>query len=471
MAIDDLTTRLNYPYLMGVYLAVNATADAFILVDGPNCVTYKAEHIHGKHDWSSTLLDCRGVHRIVLSGASRDTVSLAREDEIEQLLDGMAKREEGGVVILCALTMCGMISVDYQRVLKLVNERWSKTAFEVPTDTLVHDWLDGYDHLMKGYATHVPLRSRGVERRPDRVAVVGHMMHRNEGDCRGDTAELVRMLEGIGLEVASVWLDGGTWADLSRAESAGTVLSLPYGRTAARTLAERLDADVLEVGLPIGLEGTARWLRHIAGELGTRTLAERFIDRELRAAVPQLQWVIPESFLNRRAALVADPHLLTGLLEFSRELGLRPANALALGRDGHVTDALRAQAPPSFHVQAHEREWLSAMEATGEVDLVITNNLGWQVIGDAFGPVIEFGFPSYFTHALRERPVLGFRGAVQQAERMADTLLADRMRRGRRPPTFAPRAAASDAPAERIATGGGAGDDAMPAGVAASPRR
>lgn len=465
MPIDDLTIRLNYPYLMGVYLAVNATSDAFILVDGPDCVTFKAEHIQGKHDWGSTLLDCRGLHRIVLSGASRDTVSLAREDEIERLLDGMAQREEGGVVILCALTMCGMISVDYQRVLRLVNERWNKIAFEIPTDTLVHDWLDGYGHMLNGFAANVPLRKQR-ERRPDRVAIVGHLMHRTEGDCRGDVSELKRMLEGIGLEVASVWLDGGTWDELSAAETAGTVISLPYGRMAAKTLARRLGADLLEVGLPIGLEGTSRWLREIASALGTTTLAERFIDRELSQTVPHLQWVIPEVFLNRRVALVGDPHLLTGMLELTRELGLRPANVLALAREAHITDELKALAPPSFHVQVHEREWLNEMEATGEVDLVLTNNLGWQVIGNAFGPVMEMGFPSYFTHALSERPTLGFRGVLQQAERMADAMLSDRMRRGRRPPTSAPR---FEEPASRMSAV--SSGDAVPGDVAASPRR
>jgi len=169
-------------------------------------------------------------------------------------------------------------------------------------------------------------------------------------------------------------------------------------------------------------------------------LAERFIDRELARLVPRLQWVIPEVFLNRRVALMADPHLMTGLLELTRELGMRPVNAAVIGREEHVAAELRQLAPPALHIESHEREWLRSMEQTGEVDLVIANNLGWQTIGDAFGPVLELGFPSYFTHALAIRPILGFEGALQQIERMADKLLEQRKVAGKRRPTAAPLA-------------------------------
>ena len=47
-------------------------------------------------------------------------------------------------------------------------------------------------------------------------------------------------------------------------------------------------------------------------------------------------------------------------------------------------------------------------------------------------PVVELGFPSYFTHALYERPFLGFAGALAFIDSMANELRRiDLIRRGR----------------------------------------
>jgi len=58
----------------------------------------------------------------------------------------------------------------------------------------------------------------------------------------------------------------------------------------------------------------------------------------------------------------------------------------------------------------------------------VTNNLGWQVLGLEAGPVMEFGFPSFFHHALALRPFLGFRGFLDFADRLAEHLMLARMR-------------------------------------------
>ena len=40
---------------------------------------------------------------------------------------------------------------------------------------------------------------------------------------------------------------------------------------------------------------------------------------------------------------------------------------------------------------------------------------------------MEFGFPSYFHHALARRPFLGFEGALHFIDRMAERLMSERM--------------------------------------------
>lgn len=57
--------RCTFPYLHGVYLAVNAIPDACLLVDAPACAFQKAEQIFGTHDLMSDLLDADSRHRVV----------------------------------------------------------------------------------------------------------------------------------------------------------------------------------------------------------------------------------------------------------------------------------------------------------------------------------------------------------------------------------------------------------------------
>ena len=55
--LHEFSPRINFPFMHGLYLGINAVRDAYLLVDGPNCSFFKAEHIHGGHDFNSTLLD------------------------------------------------------------------------------------------------------------------------------------------------------------------------------------------------------------------------------------------------------------------------------------------------------------------------------------------------------------------------------------------------------------------------------
>jgi hypothetical protein len=81
--------------------------------------------------------------------------------------------------------------------------------------------------------------------------------------------------------------------------------------------------------------------------------------------------------------------------------------------------------------QQLEETCRDAIEA-GRLDCVVTNSAGALVDDVA---VVEVGFPSYYTHALSERPFLGFEGFLATVDTMANSirrqeaLAARRMRR------------------------------------------
>jgi len=413
---SDLSQKLAYPHTLGVYLAVNAVPDAFLVMDGPGCAFYRAMTVHGRHDWASTLLSCTGRHRVQYAGVDANTIASGYEWRLREAVRTVASAPEPGVVLLGSMPICTLAGTQHERILR--EEKGVKPGAVVPGRSLGGDWLDGYDDALLALADALDLSGRkpvGGAPTSRNVAIVGHLMDRCEGDQRGNAAELGRLCRGLGLEPVSVWLSGEPVARLRDIRHARAVISLPYGRRAAASVARRLKAKLVETGLPVGLEATQAWLRKVAKALGRESAAEAFIRSELKRVIPRFEWAVPASFLGRKAVYVGDPHFHEGLAGFCEDLGVRLEGAFLNGRGGAIGDGILTQ--PSMSRMKAEWERLAA----GGVDLLIGNADAFAVLrpGCAW---LELGFPSVWTHFLREEPTLGFEGAVHLADRMANAL-------------------------------------------------
>ncbi len=433
------STPMNFPTLLGVYLAVNAIADAYLLADGPDCTLYKAHFIHGRHDLNSTLLALSGRHRIAFTNVcSRGVVK-----EHDEILRGRIKilddLKESSLILVTALPMCSITGVDYGRVIRSFGGSLSKPAVDIPPDSLVGDWLDGYAQTLAALARGLEF-SRG-RRRKGCAAVVGYLMDRNEADHLANLAEIRRMLKALSLETVSVWLDGGDVASLKRAEEAEFIISLPYGRAAARRLAKATGARLIETELPFGIPKTSRFLRDVGKAVRREKKAEAFIDRELSRVIPRLKWIIPHLFLHRTTAFAGDPYLFEGFLDIAEDLGMSVAGAIIRGRRAHGNGAAsngkrrdpagagKTLRGPILHEPPKGSEQVQRLLNTPLDLFVSTSSEGeW---GRPKTQVMEFGFPSHRHHALYERPFLGFNGCLAFVERMADHLAMAREKTGR----------------------------------------
>jgi nitrogenase molybdenum-iron protein alpha/beta subunit len=418
----DWSERVSLSFTIGVYLTVNALADAYLVVDAPDCAHLKTQYIQGNHDWCSTLTSVTGIHRVANTDLHPWKMVAARDDQVQALVRQMASYAGAGAVLITSMPMATITGVDYERLTRPVAAAAGKIVVSVPGNALAGDWLDGYADSLKALARAVSLD--GADPKPGNVAVVGYLMDRNEGDHRANLSELGRLLEALGLRVVSVWLAGQSGADLSQVRDAAAIVSLPYGRAAAAVLGQRLSVPVIEAGLPIGIEGTERWLRQIADALGCTDRLAEVLDRELQATVPLLEWVVPHYLVQRSLIHVGDPHLGLALEDVAAELGLRVERHFILGRRTHDRELIahcgdaRVVVDPKRTQLDHT---LRDLIADGRCDILVTNSLGYQS-GSCRAAQVELGFPSFFTHALDQRPTLFFRGTLNLVERMVNEM-------------------------------------------------
>jgi nitrogenase molybdenum-iron protein alpha/beta subunit len=411
-----LGTPLNFPSMLGVYLAVNAVPDVYVLVDGPDCSLYKAHFIHGRHDWESTLLRADGRHRVCFSNVCARGVVLKHDDALAGLVGRLDALADCAAVMVTALPMCSITGVDYGRVTRALAPRLKGAAFDVAPGSLVGDWLDGYAQTLTAIAKSLSLEPGRA--RPGTVAFVGHLMDRNEADRRADVRELERLAAGLGLECVSVWLSGRRYAELKRVEEAGIVVSLPYARSASRLIAEKTGARLIEAPLPFGLPRTEALVRALGAAADRAERAEEFVADELRRVVPRFRWVLPHLFVGKRASFVGDPHAFAGFADIAADCGLEVRAAALTARRGHggAIEGLRVEHEPPEEDKATHRF------LTEGVDLLVSCHL--RIFSECPPPVpmLENGFPSYRHHAFFERPSLGFEGFAGFVDRMADVL-------------------------------------------------
>jgi len=419
---EDFSERVSLTFAIGTYLAVNAVRDAYLLMDAPGCAHLKTQFVQGNHDWCSDLTSTSGFHRVANTDVHPWRMAGSREAQIGALLERVARHPPAGVTLLSSLPMATITGLDYDLVARQVASRTGRPVIDVPADGLGGDWLDGYAAVLKALARGLPLD--GADRRPGTVGVVGYLMDRGEGDHLANLAALRRVVEGLGLSLASVWPSGGTVEALLAIRHADVVLSLPYGREAARIVAGRTGATLVETGLPLGLAATERWIRQVAAAAGVAGRADAVIDLELAGPVRAVEWVVPYHLLHRRLVFVGEPHLGLAVGQFAEELGVAVEHYVVTNRRQHAR-ALLERAGAAHVTCDPKRQALRALLrpllAGGRCDLLVTNSTGLEP-GPSPAATVELGYPSFYTHALDERPFLFGRGAAGLVERFMNEL-------------------------------------------------
>jgi nitrogenase molybdenum-iron protein alpha/beta subunit len=402
-------------FLLGVYLATNAIADAATVVDGPDCTFFKAEYIHGRHDLNSRLLDALGHHRILVTHTTTDDIAQSVGQQVVQRIEDAQRLGGIGLVLVTAMPMVSIIGLQYDRLIRTLGPL-SLEVVAVEGRSLQGDWLDGYADVLTALSDKLEPDPRPPA--TDSVSIIGHFMDRNEEDGRGNVRELRRLVEGLGLRLETVWCGGEDWASMRRASRSSTLVSFPLGVEAAHRLAARTGARVVDLETPLGLTRSMDFVRELGAATGRTREAEQLMELERGRCVAPLEWVIPHYFLGLRVAISATPDLLPGLWDLLTELGVEVVEATSPSRprDGCAPEILGGL-EVGFDVDFDRQRW----DTTKGPELIIGDT--WAARPDETSiPMVELGFPSYLDHALLDRPYLGFRGHTALIQRCLSAL-------------------------------------------------
>ena len=407
----------GYHSVIGIYLAINAVPDTWLLVDSADCGTLRAELIHDNHDWGSTLITEDGRYRIANTGVCPHTVALDRNAELAGQMTAIGSGD-GSFLFVYPPPVTAIVGLDYAVVARRVQAQLKMQVVPInPADTAGGDWLSGYAYVMGLLARHIQLPAAAKKR--NKVALVGYLWDRNEGDNSGSVRELHRLLEGLGLEVCATWLSGTATADLARVAEASVIFELPHAGDAARILAERTGARLVPLHLPVGIESTLAWIDAAAEATARAKRGQALLRAEAAEAYDKVSKPVAMHFVGRDFAICTEPYLGLGLAGMVEEFG-GYVRVLAF------TGRARAPVPPAFLAaylpdasitQVGDRVGSAASRSSRPL-VLLSNIQVISTVGNAPVASVPIGFQAGGNHFLLDTPFVGIRGTYSLIDRI-----------------------------------------------------
>jgi len=215
-------------------------------------------------------------------------------------------------------------------------------------------------------------------------------------------------------------------------ESTGALASIALARYEGSTTADYLsdDHDVPAhlVSTPYGIANTDEFLKKIS-EVTGKPIPESLI-KERGIALDALQDLAHMFFADKKVALFGHPDLVIGLAQFCIELEMKPV-LLLLGddngrykRDPRVL-ALKKSINWDMEVVCNADLWeleKRAKDPNYGIDLILGHSKGRYVAIDTNIPMARVGFPTFDRAGLYRQPTMGYQGAMQLGEQIANAL-------------------------------------------------
>lgn len=418
-------------FLEGVYIGLNAVPDSRLILDAPVGCNFKSERVGMNHDFYSTLFHPLGLHRVITTVEHPQQLVSGTLDTLREKAARIMELSRPSVLFISEVTALWLEGNEVEVIARDLTEDLGIPVVYVKPDILEGDFLDGYETLLSRLAEVLPLEPSDAWPEPGVVGIVGYMPDRMEADHRANVAVLRDLVRAAGLEPGPVLLDGSDVDGLAEVARASILLELPLSGGCAGALAARTGARVIPMGLPVGLDGTSKWLNDLAEAAGSPEEADRYARTRLGELVPTLDRVREMYLQDRNLAIAAPPDLLPGLLALVDDLGMECSLVAARCRDPRrivpvrdVMDKLGNDTEILVdYTRSRFRQALKKAHDEKPVTLVIGSTSEAMAAREVGAGLLEVGYPSYMTHALTSRPLLGFDGTARLVEELVNAVL------------------------------------------------
>lgn len=430
--MNDPTIRTTPTWLDGLWVTLFGIPDLWLVLDAPRCVAELiVETGAEEHAWRQRLLQLDGRDRVFVTSLALSKLDTGETSRmVERIATLCREGDRPGAVLVSDMAPSRLIGSDLNDLARQVAKASNTKTCVVENLSLTRDWLDAIVAAQVALVDAIP--ETAFSKRNDSVAIVGLVVDRAEADALGDVAEIRRLLAGIGFYNVIVWASGCGMEHLAAAGSCRWIIALPYGVAAAEKIAQRSGAEVFRLDLPIGLDGTIRFMRELGRWLGRERQAESFISSALSFVVPKLAPFVPTLFAGSKIGIVADPVLARGLGSWLAEMGVCVIGPIFrcrredwLTSDEKSTDGIRRYDPSIESLTS----WVMNESESGPFDLIIGSTREREALRKIRVPFLELGYPSVNYRPVCDSPRIGFSGALHLAERIANCLAEIRFER------------------------------------------
>jgi nitrogenase molybdenum-iron protein beta chain len=223
-----------------------------------------------------------------------------------------------------------------------------------------------------------------------------------------------------------------TVEDIKNSANAIATLSLARyeGASTGEFLKEEFEVPHHLVETPYGIKNTDDMLRKIS-EITGKDIPESLV-RERGIALDALADLAHMFFANKKVAIFGHPDLVLGLAQFCMEVELEPV-LLLIGDDQgskYKKDPRIAELKKTAHFDmeiihnADLWELEKRIKDGLKLDLIMGHSKGRYIAIDANIPMVRVGFPTFDRAGLYRNPTIGYKGAMELAETIANTLFA-----------------------------------------------
>jgi nitrogenase molybdenum-iron protein NifN len=424
---------------LGASIAFRGIEDCIPLIHGSQgCSTYIRRYV---------ISHFKEPVDIASSNFSESAAIFGGGDNLKKALDNVIRQYRPAAVGIATTCLSETIGDD----VRLYLDQYRRSKDGAPLPPLIHASTPSYR------GTHAEGFHGAVKSAVEAIA--------EGGPCDGsinlmagflsaeDLRHLKEILKDFGtaftmLPDYSETLDGEAWSEYHKLADGGTPIesirrmgratgtiqlgsTLAGRETAASHLKERFAVPAVICGLPIGLVQTDLFFDTLCelGELGVpaKYLKER--NRLVDAYIDGHKYVF-----GKRAVVYGEADLVVSMASFLDEIGIVPVLCATGAAPGNLAVTVRGMVRHGFDeiVVKEETDFVSMLEICErlEPDLVIGSSKGYYLSRRLGVPLVRAGFPIHDRVGGQRILHVGYRGAQQLFDRIANALIEYQQEKG-----------------------------------------